>query len=70
MEVAIWLAWRTAQHSLQSCLGNAPVGGKDDTHPVEGVGRGGRHDAIERDLAADQKDQQCDASPQHLLTKW
>ena len=45
----------------------AAVGGEDDAHPVERVGRLGGLDAVERDLAADEEDEQRDRRPQDLL---
>ena len=47
----------------------AAVGGKDDAHPVEGVGVLGVLDAVQRDLAADQEDEEGDHSPQHFVAE-
>jgi len=48
---------------------DGPVRGQDDTHPVERVGRVGRDDAVERDLGADEEDEERDARPEHLLVE-
>mmetsp|Transcript_81 Transcript_81/g.192 ORF Transcript_81/g.192 Transcript_81/m.192 type:complete len:411 (-) Transcript_81:116-1348(-) len=47
----------------------AAVGGQDDAHPVEGVGRLGGLDAVDGDLAAHQEDEQGDGRPQHFFTE-
>ena len=39
------------------------VRGEDDSDPVEGIGRVGAHDAEERDLTADEEDEERDRRP-------
>lgn len=41
----------------------SPVGGQDDTDPVEGIRGVGGHDAEEGDLAAHQEDEEGDGRP-------
>jgi hypothetical protein len=43
------------------------VGGEDSTHPVQRIRRVGGHDSIQRDLRADQEDEEGDGSPENLL---
>ena len=40
-----------------------PVGGQDDSHPVEGIGVGVFDDAVEGDLAAEEVDEDDDGGP-------
>ena len=56
----------TQEKSLQ-LLGVMPVGSHDDPEPVEGVCAVRGHDAEERDLAADQEDEEGDGRPEDLL---
>lgn len=46
---------------------SSAVGGKDDSHPVERVGRLGGLNAVDGDLAAHKEDEERDNRPQHLL---
>merc|ERR1719506_2398883 len=46
---------------------SAAVGCKDHAHPVERIGGAGAEHAVERDLRADQVDEQGNDRPQHLL---
>ena len=45
------------------------VRGENDSEPVEGIGAVGAHDAEEWNLTADEKDEECDCRPQHLLAE-
>lgn len=47
----------------------AAVGGKDNTHPVEGIRRLGRLHAVDGNLAAHQEDEKGDHRPQDLFAK-
>jgi hypothetical protein len=40
-----------------------PIGGQDDTHPIERVGGIRGHDTIQRHLRADQEDEEGDGCP-------
>lgn len=42
---------------------SAAVRGENDTHPVERVGGVRGHDAVERDLGADEEDEESDGGP-------
>lgn len=46
------------------------VGSQDNAHPVEWIRRVGRTNTIERDLAANQEDEEGDNSPHDLLLEW
>mmetsp|Transcript_30829 Transcript_30829/g.66633 ORF Transcript_30829/g.66633 Transcript_30829/m.66633 type:complete len:351 (+) Transcript_30829:714-1766(+) len=46
------------------------VGGEDDTHPVEGIGRLGGLDTIDGDLTADKENEECNSRPEDLFTEW
>lgn len=47
----------------------APIGGEDDTHPVEGIGGFGRLDSIEGDLAADEEDEEGYCCPEDFFAE-
>ena len=47
----------------------ATIGGENDAHPVEGIGRVGGHDAEEGNLAANEEDEEGDRRPEDLLAE-
>lgn len=55
--------------SLTELHKRAAVGGEDNPHPVEGVGRLGRLHPVDGDLAAHEEDEERDHRPQHLLAE-
>jgi hypothetical protein len=48
----------------------AAVGSQSDSHPIKGIGRLGTLHNVNGNLTTDQKDEQCNESPQEFFTKW
>jgi hypothetical protein len=46
------------------------VGSQNDSHPIKGIARLGTLHTVNGNLITDQKDEQCNGSPNKCFTKW